>query len=168
MTRPTDDELEAMAARLDQSDANEYSYDNDKEQAAAMLRAMKVRGNDCLIEFDNGEKISLSSFSGGAAPEGIMGSITLIKEDEDGKATFRAYKSVTDWQSGLQARAALEPAPDHSDWNAAIEAAAQVGCSADTVVFENTWTDGQCAAAISAMQSARRAIRALKKGPTND
>lgn len=42
MTRPTDDELEAMAGRLDQSDANEYSYDNDKEDAAAMLRACKV------------------------------------------------------------------------------------------------------------------------------
>ena len=115
MTRPTNDELEAMAVKFEQ----DHWFD-----AAAMLRAFKGRGNDCLIEFDNGEKISLSSFSGGAAPEGIMGSITLIKEDEDGKATFRAYKSVTDWQSGLQDFAGLEPAPDHSDWNAAIQAAA--------------------------------------------
>ena len=42
MTHPTDDKLEAMAVRLDQSDANEYSYDNDKDEAAAMLRACKT------------------------------------------------------------------------------------------------------------------------------
>ena len=42
MTHPTDDELEAMAVRLDQSGANEYSYDNDKDEAAAMLRACKA------------------------------------------------------------------------------------------------------------------------------
>jgi hypothetical protein len=43
MTHPTDEELEAMAERLDQSDANEYSFDNDKDDAAAMLRACKGR-----------------------------------------------------------------------------------------------------------------------------
>ena len=154
MKHPTDDELEALAqywgAQAQKAASQDAMLTAEKfGKTAAMLRACKGRGNDCLIEFDNGEKISLSSFSGGAAPEGIMGSITLIKEDEDGKATFRAYKSVTDWQSGLQDFAALDPAPDHETWNAAIEAAAQ-RLDAD----RGPWL-GQNAAA---------AIRQLKKG----
>ena len=97
MTHPTDDELEAMAARLEI-----HSILEIRQRAAAMLRACKGRGADYLVEFDNGESISLSSFSGGAASEGVMGSITLMKEVKDGKTTFRKYKAVTDWQSGLQ------------------------------------------------------------------
>ena len=125
----------------------------------AMLRACKGRGNDCLIEFDNGEKISLSSFSGGAAPEGIMGSITLLKEGESGKTTFRTYKSVTDWQSGLQEVSALEPAPDHSEWNAALEEAAkEIDCGCD----------GACMWPHACPKEDIEAIRNLKKGRPND
>ena len=91
MTRPTDDELEAMAVRLDQSDANEYSYDNDKDDAAAMLRACKAGD-----------------------------------------------------------------APDHSDWNAAIEAAAEYVESLDG--YDS----------IGGTHPLVAAIRAIKKGTPND
>ena len=59
--------------------------------------------------------------------------------------------------------AALDFAPDHSDWNAAIEAAAKVvpqgWCQPSTSHIEMDVDLGQ---------GIQEAIRALKKGQTND
>ena len=187
MSRPIDDELEARAADLDRARVTMTTDDTSLKgtykrerliqrlhamtQAAALLRACKGRRADYLIEFDNGESISLSSFSGGAAYEGVMGSITLMKEVEDGETTFRKYKAVTDWQSGLQEFTALDPAPDHSDWNAAIEEAAKVTepkrprpCDCEGCYCGNP-SDAQAVAEWDADNATHNAIRNLKKGP---
>ena len=157
MTRPTDEALEAMAVKL------ECDHWLD---AADLLRACKGRGAEYLVEFDNGDSVSLSSMSGGASPEGVMGSISLMKETEAGETMFRRYKAVTDWTSGLWESPAPEPCPDHSEWNAAIEAAAKVAerRSTDGLSDDNPYNEGwrRCATITTA------AIRNLKKGSGHD
>ena len=117
MSRPNDDELErvakdcALAAQVMQATGTFETGQSILDQAAAMLRACKGRGADYLVEFDNGDSVSLSSMSGGASPEGVMGSISLMKETEAGETMFRRYKAVTDWTSGLWDSPAPEPAP---------------------------------------------------------
>ena len=80
--------------------------------------------------------------------------------------TLEAAKAAA--QADYEARilAALEPAPDHSDWNAAIEVAVKVaqGRSTDGLSDDHPYNQGwrRCAAIIS------DAIRALKKGPRHD
>ena len=138
MTRPTDDELEAMAVRLDQSDANEYSYDNDKDEAAAMLRACKGRQSLPRMTPALGENIEAMRESGRNDPLWQQGDMQLmwVNEGDMANATFLA---------------AIEPAPDHSDWSAAIEAA---------VAVATDWTLGP--------EEIAPALRALKKGPDHD
>ena len=98
MTRPTDDEPEAMAAKLDRKTHNMIEGHVQMEDAAAMLRACKTGD-----------------------------------------------------------------APDHAEWNAAIEAAAKVvpqgWCQPSTSHIEMDVDLGQ---------GIQEAIRALKKGQTND
>ena len=102
MTRPTDDELEAIAAKLDRNGPSHVDADILMSEAAAMLRACKTGD-------------------------------------------------------------ALEPAPDHADWNAALEAAAQAvpsgWCQPSTSHIEMDVDLGQ---------GIQEAIRQLKKGQTND
>ena len=91
MTHPTDDELEAMAARLE---ASAYVRSPAHEiEAAAMLRACKVRGN---------------------RPEQYCAKCGAPKSNHPYRHPFVSFSS------------ALDPAPDHDQWNAAIEVAAEV------------------------------------------
>ena len=99
MAHPTDDELEAVAVRLE----CDHWFD-----AAAMLRACKGRAVKRICDYCD-------------------------ETDPEIQAACFAK------QCGI----ALDPAPDHADWNAAIEAAAKVA------------NHYQCS----------DKIRALKKGP---
>ena len=64
--------------------------------------------------------------------------------------------------------AALDPAPDHSDWNAAIEAAAKVAEQVEYGFDGGISTDYQTYSLVQIKRMIDRAIRNLKKGQTDD
>ena len=156
MNRPTDDELEAMAARLDKGDP----FGGVMQRAAAMLRACKGRGRVKPLEWEQARD------GAGWHPQLTIAYCPVF--DKRFYAEHPEKQARIDAAREARILAALEPAPDHAEWNAAIEAAANVAQSADTPVFKDGWTSGQDAAAISAMQSIAAAIRQLKKGQTDD
>ena len=95
MTHPTDDELEAMAVRLEDGRVCSPAQNSCRNgylllEAAAMLRACKGRDDRSICDYCD-------------------------ETDPEIQAACFAK------QCGI----ALEPAPDHSEWNAAIEAAAR-------------------------------------------
>jgi len=138
MRHPTDDELEALAARLDKGDP----FGGVMQRTAAMLRACKGRRWQTME----------------SAP--IFGKVLRYDpRRREGEQVFecpadggfwRHEKVPGMWMHMPEPPAALEPAPDHSDWDAAIEAAA------DKAYLQ---------ADIDARpQAISEAIRALKKG----
>ena len=167
MSRPTDDELEAVAVRLDHARLTMTNDDRSRQgtdkrarfinrldamtDAAAMLRACKgrVRVKPLVWEYHPAGKIA-------APPTGhayiidtrMKGRCYSVK----GFNPKREFDSLDEAKAAAQADyearilAALEPAPDHSDWNAALEAAAKVA------------NHYQCS----------DKIRALKKGPDHE
>ena len=156
MTRPTDDELEAMAARL-------YS-DGDSEPvhplfygAAAMLRACKGR---------------VKRLPRGDGEGGWTLSTTLLAEIRDEvyanewDAPCAEVIEVIALSVEHRILAAIDPAPDQGEWDAAIEAAVAVAerRSTDGLSDDHPYNEGwkRCATITAA------AIRALKKGQTND
>ena len=165
--KPSDDELEALAVRLDQSDANEYSYDNDKEEAAAMLRACKGRQSLPRMAPAVGDSIEEMRENGRNDPLWQHGDMQLMWVNEGDVANAAIL-------------AALEPAPDHAGWNAGIEAAAKVAqgqyrersmldpespsYGIDMTPDRSDWGRG----IQRGREQAAAAIRALKKGQTND
>ena len=140
MKHPSDGELEAMAQYHD------WREDGDSH-TAAMLRACKGRGWQSMenapifgkvLRYDprrrKGEQVFECPADGGFwRHEKIPGMWRHMPEPPGSDA--------------------LEPAPDHSEWNAAIEAAALVV---------------QSIGAGSDLQTLERDIRALKKGPTDE
>ena len=123
MSRPSDDELEAMAARLE----TRIIQSTMIADAAAMLRACK---------------------SGDVMTYPTVDQLAQVIRKVDGENTMGA---------GALAEAilaALEPAPDHAEWDAAIEAAAKKVVRSLGPAFE--------------YQSAAAAIRTLKKGARHD
>ena len=145
MTHPTDDELEAMAARLysdgDAEPVHPLFYD-----AAAMLRACKGRQSLPRMTPATGEDIHEMRENGRSDPLWQHGDMHLmwVNEGDIANATFLA---------------ALDPAPDHSEWDAAIEAAAkEIDCGCD----------GSCMYPHVCPKEDVESIRALKKGQAND
>ena len=189
MTRPTDDELEAMASKLDAIHiatgvrANrdilgtrpiEAANDAQRE-AATMLRACKGRVRVKPLEWSQwGNEWDANS---------PFGTFTVKIDGHSGFYLFKAngdkwcdfLETVLDRSSPedcmaqayriVEARilAALDPSPDHSDWNAAIEAAAQAvpqgWCQPSTSHIEMD---------VDLAQGIQAAILQLKKGPLND
>ena len=82
--------------------------------------------------------------------------------------TLEAAKAAA--QADYEARilAALEPAPDHSDWNAAIEAAAVVALDQEVVCSEWFMQTGQHCNVYEQLPIVAERIRALKKGPDHE
>ena len=150
--KPTDDELEAMARRLDQSDANEYSYDNDKEEAAAMLRACMGRATvDTHTVASEAFKAIVWGSQQPPPPHGAAYPSYTRYGNSDAETEARA--------TAARILAALEPAPDHAEWNAAIEAAAkEIDCGCD----------GACMWPHACPKEDIEAIRNLKKGPDHE
>ena len=54
---------------------------------------------DAIINYDDGSKIYLSSYSGGASKEGTFGKLTLMMVDENGDTFLRNFKAEEDWRS---------------------------------------------------------------------
>ena len=118
MTHPTDDELEAMARFVEVCIRN--GHHPELADAAAMLRACKGRGWQPMenapifgkvLRYDprrrKGEQVFECPADGGFwRHEKIPGMWRHMPEPPGSDA--------------------LDPAPDHTDWNAAIEAAAKV------------------------------------------
>ena len=55
---------------------------------------------DAIVNYDDGSKIYLSSYSGGASKEGAFGKLTLMMVDENGNTFFRNFKAEEDWRNG--------------------------------------------------------------------
>jgi len=218
MARPTDEELEAMAADLE-----ENAIWGLHREAVAMLRACKGRVRVKNIEPDDGFWNSCSGchetnegaetgfypyspdfqcyigagcrecggigavwdnadYSDITSPASYHGEwdmdesehsvlIYSLKQDGWHKGEPFMVNDVTirienangsNHDLGLIAArilAALEPAPDHSDWNAAIEASIdEIDCGCD----------GLCLSPHACPKDDVQSIRQLKKGQTND
>ena len=171
MAHPTD-ELEAMAQTLETYATSEVTAGrkiraNDLDQAAAMLRACKGRVRVKALEW--GEECS-TEFR--AVSMGILYHVGFY----DGSWCFlgqeyytpEAAKAAAQADYETRILAAIEPAPDHSEWNAAIEAAAK---EAKERLYpknpQDDWTEYAKIHAAAAI-NVSAAIRDLKKGQTND
>ena len=70
--------------------------------------------------------------------------------------------------AALNARAALDPAPDHAEWDAAIEAAAKVALDQEVACWNWFMQTGHHCNVYEQLPIVAADIRALKKGQTND
>ena len=52
-----------------------------------------------LVEYDDGSRVSLSAFAGGASEGGAWSHLTLMKEEHDGAVSFRHYTADGGWCS---------------------------------------------------------------------
>ena len=176
----TDDELEAMAVRFDSQcncniDTSPCGAEDDcreNQKTAAMLRACKGRVRVKPLEW---AECNTGNWKRGhcfTARSMVDFAPLAIHKKHDGwwlnkdchtYDTLEAAKAAA--QADYEARilAALEPAPDHGEWDAALEAAAKVvpqgWCQTSTSHIEMDVDLGQ---------GIQEAIRALKKGQTND
>ena len=151
--RPTDDELETMAVRLES-----HSIIEIRNKAAAMLRACKGRavpnwegfGRDLLESWPvrdvDGSELFDAALRNGLIREVPGGYDPGQHIDAEGICP-EAGDPWYEYAFG----AALEPAPDQGEWDAAIEAA---------VAIATDWTLGP--------EEIAPALRALKKGPDHE
>ena len=137
MTRPTDDELEAMAG-----DMMFFQPGETSDQAAAMLRACKGRGRVKPLVWEQARD--------GAGWHHHLTIAYCPLFEKRFYAEYPEKQARIDAAREARILAALEPAPDHSEWNAALEAAAKAA---------EQYLDDQIDA---------KGIRALKKGQTDD
>ena len=175
--KPTDDELEATAAKFDVMRAayeaagvnGEYGAET-MDDAAAMLRACKGRVRVKALEWYVGH----SEVQAFARAETIVGlyQILSVPTDSDHRlllpdrscqhfTSYTAAKAAA--QADYEARiiAALEPAPGYLEgWNDAPEAAANA--------CENIRGLGFVDVSAIGPMPIDQIIRALKKGPTNE
>ena len=61
------------------------------------LEAKLAQGT--VIEYDDGSRVSLSAFAGGASEGGAWSHLTLMKEEQDGAVSFRRYTADGGWCS---------------------------------------------------------------------
>ena len=178
MTHPSDDELEAMAALL-QNVSNDALYNGlfgisrILAEAAAMLRACKGRVRVKSLEWLHCTDGTLHDAHCQYETETDGGYWRVIKGVTGGTSylchtdTLEAAKAAA--QADYEARifAALEPAPDHAEWNAAIEAAKAVVRLVNEDCFA-PMTRTREEAFSAACGEVERQIGKLKKGPDHD
>ena len=150
MTHPTDDELEAMAVTM---------ADYCLHDVAAMLRAVKGRAKP--LPRGDGE-------GGWTLPMELLADLEreVIADGWDG-CTAEVTEIIA---LSVERRilAALEPAPDHSEWDAAIEAAAKVALDQEQACSDWFMQTGQHCNVYEQLPIVAEHIRALKKGQTNE
>ena len=120
MTHPTDDELEAMAVRLEDGRVCSPAQNSCRNgywmlEAAAMLRACKGRAVKPLPRGD-GE-------GGWTLPVELLAEIRDEVYANEWDAPCAEIIEIIALSTEARILSALERAPDHSEWNAAIEAA---------------------------------------------
>ena len=147
MTHPTDEELEARAAKLDRKTHNMTEAHVQMEYAADLLRACKTRGAPVAWRW---------RWNGGDEPDVWSYSETEIFTD-----THRIVEPLF---------ADLEPAPDHAEWNAAIEAAVKVSeeMSNTREAEQTAFIDDTAIQEADFGNDIAFAIRQLKKGNTHE
>ena len=156
MTHPTDEELEAMAKY--------HEWLRGDSQTATMLLACKGRVN--RLPRTDGE-------GGWTLPVELLAEIRDEVYASEWDAPCAEIIEIIALSAEARILSALEPAPDHAEWEAAIDAAAQI-CEAeakyrlkqieDTATTDRDqilrWTAGKVQTEVLAKK-----IRALKKGP---
>ena len=156
--KPTDDELEAMATKLDGKVHNMIEAHAQMEDAAAMLRACKGRGRV--------KPLYLTTILKHAFLSGVVAARNIPAGDPcDGPALWAEYEP---YEPGSYTRilAALEPAPDHAEWDAAIEAAI-VNLKTYAPHQDDTGPEHDIGYA-AGYHTALNRLSALKKGPRHD
>lgn len=72
------------------------------KEAQARIKELEAKlEKGVLVEYDNDDVVSLSSFAGGASEGGAWSTLTLMKEKANGDISFREYKAVGDWKTTL-------------------------------------------------------------------
>ena len=163
MAHPTDDELEIRALTLNEiarvkrsGTVLERELADMLDRTAAALHACKgrVRVDTHTVASEVFKAIVWGAQSS-PPPYGAAYPSYTRSGNSDAETEARVIAA--------RILAALEPAPDHSEWNAAIEAAAKVvpqgWCQSSTSHIEMDVDLGQ---------GIQAAIRALKKGPRSD
>ena len=149
----TDDELEAMAARLDHGFDTLSEAEGAMEDAAAMLRACKGRVK--RLPRTDGE-------GGWTLPVELLAEIRDEVYAKKWDAPCAEVIEIIALSTEARILAALDADPDHGEWNAAIEAAAKV---VEVCDWGHHWNlDGEYVDPSDLSD----AIRAIKKGQTND
>ena len=193
--KPTDEELEAMAVRLEDGRVCSPAQNSCRNGywmlgAAAMLRACKGRVRVKPLVW---HRADLSAWGEYANAGLLRYRMTWTYRDDpevwftmkcehDGKVLYQggseeAAIAAANADCSARILAALEPTPDHAEWNAAIEAAANsVKDHSDSArkSLSGCYHEGQpedaavWSAIISHLDIARDKIASLKKGQTND
>jgi len=156
MTHPTDDKLEAMAVKIwrehvaicQMIGVDPETTVTPAIKAAAMLRECK--GRDAAA-FETGMDTALKCIAS-------LGYGKNHDVDEGHEDAYRAVETyLKDWKTHRPA--SLEPAPDHAEWNAAIEASIdEIDCGCD----------GLCLSPHACPKDDVQSIHQLKKGPSHD
>ena len=133
MTHPTDDELEAMAARLEDGRVCSPAQNSCRNgylmlEAAAMLRACKGRVK--RLPRTDGE-------GGWTLPVELLAEIRDEVYANEWDAPCAEVIEIIAISTETRILAALEPAPDHAEWDAAIEAAANASDDYAALCREN-------------------------------
>lgn len=76
------------AAQRDAKEAEAYAEELEAKLAAGIL-----------VEYDDGSRIFLSSYAGGAATGGAWSELTLLEEAQDGTVRLRRYTADGDWSA---------------------------------------------------------------------
>ena len=79
-----------------------YVLARDYAALAAKLAEVEAKlAQGIVAEFDDGSRICLSAFAGGASKGGAWSHLTLMKEEQDGSVSYRHYTADGDWCSSL-------------------------------------------------------------------
>jgi hypothetical protein len=72
------------------------------DNMAERIEELEAKLAQCIVaEFDDGSRICLSAFAGGASEGGAWSHLTLMKEEQDGSTSYRHYTADGDWCSSL-------------------------------------------------------------------
>jgi hypothetical protein len=74
--------------------------DNTLREAIRRIEELEAKlAAGTLLEYDDGSRVSLSAFAGGASEGGAWSHLTLMKEEHDGAVSFRHYTADGGWCS---------------------------------------------------------------------
>ena len=74
--------------------------DNTLREAIRRIEELEAKlAAGTLLEYDDGSRVSLSAFAGGASEGGAWSHLTLMKEEPDGAVSFRHYTAAGGWCS---------------------------------------------------------------------
>ena len=84
------------------SDLNPYEEGLARDLAKAQARIEELEAKlaqSIIVEYDDGSRVSLCAFAGGASENGAWPHLTLMKEEHDGAVSFRHYTADGGWCS---------------------------------------------------------------------